>query len=214
MGVSIIVESATPDLTFSYFFVLSQEDQSMQWYEDEDVDDDDNIEPMCSMLYQLSGKCNKELTLGEYYNYNPNYNAYGEEGEWDQMYQSEQQAANEENVCSFIESLRSNTYDENGQVMLESADVWKNPTAWGREFEAESRALGGGKKFALSLLALSCAVMGVWACFLHGTLARKNIPWHPRRKKGDDPTEIARQHSGIVMGRSRSGPGSGAAPLI
>jgi len=49
---------------------------------------------------------------------------------------------------------------------------------------------------------------------LHGMLARKNIPWLPTGKDIDeeDPTELSRQHSGIVMGRSRSGPGT--APLI
>ena len=51
-----------------------------QWYEDEDVEDEE-IEPMCSMLYQLSGKCNSNLKVTEFYNYNynSNYNANGDE---------------------------------------------------------------------------------------------------------------------------------------
>jgi hypothetical protein len=183
---------------------------AFQWYEDEEVDDN-NIEPMCSMLYQLAGKCNKHLSANDLYNYNYNINAGNDE--WEQMYQSEQQAANEEAVCTFIDSLRSNTYDENGQVILQAGAAWKNPSQWSSEFQAESRALNGGMKAALSLLAIAVSIMGVWACFLHGTLARKNIPWAPtRRQKGDDPTDIARANSGIVMGRSRSGPGN--APLI
>lgn len=166
---------------------------------------------MCSMLYQLAGKCNKHLSANDLYNYNYNINQGNDE--WMQMYQSEQQAANEEKVCTFIDSLKSNTYDENGQVVLEAGAAWKHPSQWGSEFTAESRALSGGMKAALSLLAIAVSVMGVWACFLHGTLARKNIPWAPtRRQKGDDPTDIARANSGIVMGRSRSGPGN--APLI
>jgi hypothetical protein len=179
----------------------------LQWYEDEELDDT-GIEPMCSMLYQLSGKCNKSLKVST----NANYNGWAYSDAYLEMYQSEQQANNEDAVCSFIESLRSNTYDEYGKVQLENSGVWRNPSQWNREFSAESRALSAGKKASLTLLAMAVTVMGVWACFLHGTLARKNIPWTPRRKKGEDPTDIARQNSGIVMGRSRSGPA--ATPLI
>lgn len=189
-----------------------------KWYEDEDYDQE-QIDPMCSMLYQLSGKCNTEMPT---YGNDAQGNYYNGQDDWEQMYQSEQQKANEQAVCSFVESLKSNTYDENGEVVLTNS-AWKNPNQWGSEFQAESRALSGGLKAAISLLTIAVAVMGVWACFLHGTLARKNIPWRPRRKAGEDPTDIARQNSGIVMGRSRSGqtpgaavPGSGApgAPLI
>lgn len=164
---------------------------------------------MCSMLYQLSGKCNKHLSLPTYAS-----NTYQEAQDWEQIYQSQQQETNEEAVCSFVESLKSRSYDEFGQVILNSGS-WKNPTQWSYEFQAESRQLSGGQKFAITMLSFAVAVMGVWACFLHSTLARKNIPWRPRRKPGEldtDPTHIARQNSGIVLGRSRSGPGS--APFL
>lgn len=179
--------------------------ESMKWYEDEQVDYD--IQPMCSMLYQLSGKCNKNLP--SYSSTNSNSN---EEVDWEQAFLSQQQAANEEAVCSFIEALKSNTYDENGEVMLTNSNAWSHPSKWSSEFQTESRYLTPGMKAAIALMSIAVAVMGVWACFLHGTLARKNIPWRPRRKLGEDPTVIARQNSGIVMGRSRSGPAQ--VPLI
>lgn len=136
---------------------------------------------------------------------------YNVNQDWKQMYMSEQQEKNEESVCSFIESLASNTYDENGEVTL-SGSSWVNPQAWNSEFLAESKAMSPGIKAALILTAVAALSMAVAACVLHGTLARKNIPWKPRRSKGEDPTDLARQNSGITMGRSRSGPNN--APLL
>ena len=184
------------------------------------------------MLYQYAGKCNKHLAATEYnyasYTANANYQyqnqdqgdaAQGDEAnavdyadnEWKQMYQSENQAQNENAVCSFIESLTSNSYDENGEINV-SGSTWASPSAWNREFAAESKAMSGGMKAALVLTALATVAMAVAVCVLHGTLARKNIPWKPRRSKGQDPTDLARQNSGITMGRSRSGPGNN--PLL
>lgn len=181
--------------------------ENFQWYENEDFESF-QVEPMCSMLYQLSGKCNKQLSIST----SSTSNQYQEAQDWEQIYLSQQQEKNEEDVCNFITSIKSTTYNEYGQVVLNEAS-WKNPTQWSSEFQAESRALSGGKKFAITILSFAVAVMGVWACFLHSTLARKNIPWRPRRKGTGsdletDPTHIARQNSGIVLGRSRSGPGS------
>lgn len=196
---------------------------------------------MCSMLYQFAGKCNKNLQAQQYSAYqnynngNQNNNANNgqralqdeEEGEgeagaeeeeaaqqeyqndWALMYQSEQQAANEEAVCAFIESLQSNTYNENGEVMVSSSNYWSNPA---QELMAETRAMNKGLMAALIITAIATLAMAISACVLHGVLARKNIPWKPRRSKGSDPTEMARQNSGITMGRSRSGPGNN--PLL
>jgi hypothetical protein len=194
------------------------------WYEDEEVY---TLEPMCSMLYQYSGKCNKHLTATEYnydgYAANGNYeyqnqnqdanSAYADyaNNEWKQMYQSENQAQNENAVCSFLESLASNTYNENGEINVSGA-TW---ASWKKEYSAESRAMNAGMKAALVITALAAMAMAVTACVLHSVLARKNIPWKPRRSKGVDPTDLARKDSGITMGRSRSGAtGAGTNPLL
>ena len=175
------------------------------------------------MLYQFAGKCNKNLQAQEY--------AAGYEGadaanngraleeaadadaeadnavdeEWKQMYQSEQQAANEEAVCAFITSLTSNTYNMYGEVNTNGTSMWANPVA---ELVAGSRAMNKGLMGALIVAAMAVVAMSISVCVLHGALARKNIPCKPRRSKGSDPTELARQNSGITMGRSRSGPGN------
>lgn len=173
------------------------------------------------MLYQFSGKCNKNLQAQEY--------AAGYEGadaannrraleeaaeaeadeavdeEWKQMYQSEQQAANEEAVCAFITSLTSNTYNMYGEVVTNGTNIWANPVAGLYE---ETRAMNKGLLGALVVAAIAVVAMSISVCVLHGALARKNIPWKPRRSKGSDPTELARQSSGITMGRSQSGLGN------
>jgi hypothetical protein len=173
---------------------------------------------MCSMLYQLSGKCNANLKATEFNNVQDGY-AYDENGDaygsYKQMYQSYAQYQNEQTVCSFISSLNSNSYDKNGQVYLDSngwAEQWRNPSNWQQEFNMESEAMTAGKKAALILMAFATTAMAVFACWLHGSLARKNIPWRPKRKIGEDPTDLSRQNSGIGVARSRSGQAS--APLI
>lgn len=178
-----------------------------QYYFGEDGDGEEGITPMCSMLYQISGKCNENLKPENL------YTGYYQDGEYvevgyNQMYQSYAQQQNEDLACSFIESLNSGTYDQTGQVYLDNSK-WGAPAKWQQGIAQASRNMPGGLKAALFLTALAAALMGVWACMLHGALARKNIPWQPKRNAaagGVDPVDMARQNSGIVMGRSRSGP--------
>lgn len=184
------------------------------WYEGEQVYD---LEPMCSMLYQFAGKCNKHLNATEYkqqaqqeggYAYDSYQQAAANNAEnaqeqyeyqYKQMYQSLAQSHNEKAVCSFIESLASNTYNEHGEVTTfdSFSSGWKSAL---KAPQMESGILAG-----LIITAMLAVSMGIAACVLHGALARKNIPWKPRRGKGEDPTDLARQNSGITMGRSRSG---------
>lgn len=194
------------------------------------------------MLYQFSGKCNKNLNAQEYtpqydadgaeyqyqYEYQQYNNADGQEGEegqqqnqnyeearqqyeyeWKLMFQSLQQQRNEEAVCNFIESLSANTYNENGEVSV-TEHAWASST-FGAGI-AQTKAMSPGMLAGLVITAIAAASMAVAACVLHGSLARKNIPWKPRRKQGEDPTDLARQNSGITMGRSRSNAGNN--PLL
>jgi hypothetical protein len=185
------------------------------WYEEEEFEGmEEGINPFCSILYQFAGKCNKSLNPSTVYSNQVTYNANGGEisDEWLLMYQSENQFLNEDTVCAYIDSLKYNTYDEYGEVIMNpSRNMWK-PSAWNNEIRIESMAMNAGMKAALILSFLAAAAMGVAACMLHGMLARKNIPFFGTPKKTEDVTSLARQNSGIVVGRSRSGPGT--APLI
>jgi len=194
---------------------------------------DGAIEPICSMLYQAAGKCNQNLHPDFMYNNNYNYNqnngdddgANGddaeavadgyywneEDGSYNPSYLSYQQDGNEEKVCTFIKSLNSLSYNEFGEV-TGGFGGWK---AWNRDFQNKATYVSAGKKAALILTGLAAGLMGLAVAFLHGRLAKKNIPWRPKRQPGEDPTDLARQNSGIIAGRSsRSSGPAGSAPLL
>jgi hypothetical protein len=136
--------------------------------------------------------------------------------------QSSSQEANEETVCNFIDNLQTQKYDEYGEIVLDpykngySIDFlgtnWRDPDQV--KAQAEKAGVTVGQAVGLSITMAACLVMGVWACCLHSTLARKNIPWRPKRGKNTDPTDINRQSSGIVLGRSQSGMSTKETPLI
>lgn len=139
--------------------------------------------------------------------------------------QSDNQEANEELVCNFIDNLQTQKYDEFGDIVLDQSQLstngyvidfagtnWRDPDQV--KAQAEKTGVTPGQAAGLAISLAACMVMAVWACCLHSTLARKNIPWRPKRGKLSDPTDIDRQNSGIVMGRSRSGMSGKATPLI
>lgn len=168
------------------------------------------------MLYQFAGKCNKNLSPATIYSNNYAYNQNGGnvDESWLLMYQSQEQYLNEDSVCSYIDSLRYNTYDENGEVVLDPSTSW-NPSNWKKELAIQSRVMQPGMKAGLVISALAFCSMAVAALVLHGMLARRNIPWRASRsnaKAGEDPTVLARQNSGILTGRSRSA--QATTPLI
>jgi hypothetical protein len=182
------------------------------WYENEAVDGySEGLNPMCAMLYTYSGKCNTNMnsydaqTISNYYA-NANNDENGNGGNYNQMYQSQAQEENEEAVCSFLNMINSNTYSDDGYIVLTN-DWTKNVR---REFADQVSAMDTGMKAGLILSALAVVGMIIWAAMLHGTLSRKNIPWRPRRgKASSDATQFSRAQSGIVVGRH-----NGTAPLI
>jgi len=203
MAVSDIVgQELDTSMFHKYYFpkdCVTCEEGANYWENNEnDNDDDDNIAEICENLYMESAKCNQ-----------------GIDEVYEEAYFSEQQLANEDMVCQFIANLQSGTYDESGEIVIDNSlfSAWHfNFSNWlhKEEYQKEfSEVTYGTKPWQVVLLCLAivaCLVMWVWACCLHGSLSRKNIPWRPRRGKDVDPTDISRQNSGIVMGRSRSGP--------
>lgn len=134
------------------------------------------------------------------------------------------QENNEDQVCNFIDNLQTQKYNEDGDVVTDgstgskySVDFasmdWTDPNQV--KAQAQRAGVSPGQAVGLALTMAACLVMSVWACCLHSTLARKNIPWRPKRGKNlSEPTDISRQHSGIVMGRSRSNMSAKNIPLI
>jgi len=163
------------------------------------------IADVCGALYTYAAKCNTHLYT------NGQSSSYG----------SDNQANNEEQVCNFADNLQQRKYNENGEIVLDESTQnfalstvdWKHPST---VVEQAKISTTPAQSWFIAITALGCVVMGTWAAVLHRTLTRKNIPWRPRRgKKMSDPTDITRQSSGIVLGRSRSGMSSSRnAPLI
>lgn len=123
--------------------------------------------------------------------------------------------------------MQTQKYDEYGEIVLDQSQLkngyvidfantnWRDPDQV--KAQAQKTGITAGQAAGLAITMAACLVMLVWACCLHSTLARKNIPWRPKRGKLTVPTDIQRQSSGIVLGRSRSGAstqGGKAAPLI
>jgi hypothetical protein len=168
-----------------------QEEQDA-WYEGEEVEgSDEGISPLCSMLYQYSGKCNKHLNAGS------DYNTY-------QMYQSETQQDNEDAVCAFIETVRSSTYNEKGQITFGFSSLFSK-----NGFRSASRSMSGPHKAALWIMGLGVGVMLVSAMWLQNQLTDRNISWRPRRFARPGPSNQAFLHTNSGITRDRSLPESG-----
>eukprot|EP00527_Entomoneis_sp_CCMP2396_P004380 CAMPEP_0198142852 /NCGR_PEP_ID=MMETSP1443-20131203/5527_1 /TAXON_ID=186043 /ORGANISM="Entomoneis sp., Strain CCMP2396" /LENGTH=848 /DNA_ID=CAMNT_0043805957 /DNA_START=39 /DNA_END=2585 /DNA_ORIENTATION=+ len=163
--------------------------------------------PFCSMLYQMSAKCNKNLEPNKVYN----QEGYYVDGvyiapDFEQMYLSEQQKDQSKKVCGMVESLNSGSYKEDGSIFLNGYG-WVAGDRFKNEVSSASASMSPASKSFVFLFAIGAAAMGLWAMVLQGAIKRKMAPWQPK-----DPVDLARQESGIVMGRSRSGPAT--SPLI
>eukprot|EP00339_Tiarina_fusa_P008975 CAMPEP_0117014900 /NCGR_PEP_ID=MMETSP0472-20121206/12002_1 /TAXON_ID=693140 ORGANISM="Tiarina fusus, Strain LIS" /NCGR_SAMPLE_ID=MMETSP0472 /ASSEMBLY_ACC=CAM_ASM_000603 /LENGTH=797 /DNA_ID=CAMNT_0004718575 /DNA_START=76 /DNA_END=2469 /DNA_ORIENTATION=+ len=154
--------------------------------------DDEGVVAMCSSLYQNSAPCNKHM----------------EDYEFLAMFMTEEEKLYEERYCTFIENIVFGAYDEQGEILLKREQFdfedWRNPDQYRKLRLPASQAIG------LAVSIILCVTLLAAAVFTKRSITRQSTPWKPKRSL--DPSSLSRQNSGIVMGRSRSGPGS--APLI
>uniref|UniRef100_A0A7S1Y4W5 Uncharacterized protein n=2 Tax=Grammatophora oceanica TaxID=210454 RepID=A0A7S1Y4W5_9STRA len=125
--------------------------------EDENANDDannngnDDAEPevvdMCQALYEAAAKCEKNHGFDEGYS---NYYGY------------ENQLAQEEIVCDFIDSLGSGTYDEDGEIIVGGQN----------KFASGGSKTTGGQKFALTFFILGTVGLAIYAAMLHAKLTK------------------------------------------
>lgn len=78
--------------------------------------------PLCSIAYQVAGKCDRSMSSSF---------SSSSSSSQSQYESSENQEANEETVCNFIESLVERNYGETGEIVLRSSvfnmENWQHP---------------------------------------------------------------------------------------
>ena len=112
-----------------------------------DAEDEDNVIEMCETLYQASAKCEKSHGFDQGYS---NYYGY------------ENQLANEGVVCDFVQSLKSGTYDEQGEIVVTGASASANGGA----------STSGGQKLALTFFILGTVGLAMYSAMLHSKLTK------------------------------------------
>jgi hypothetical protein len=117
-------------------------------------------------------------------------------------FQSQNQADNEGKVCTFIQNLITNSYDEYGHIYLQND--WKS-------YLPDIRSMTYIQQWALSCSALSAVGLFLYVVYLHRTISGAKYAWHPNKKNRrtayglpGQSVEMHRMHSGIIQGRSRS----------
>jgi len=158
----------------------------LDYEQQEDDDQNDNIIDLCTDLYYGSAKCNA--------NFKNKLNTY----------KSENQAATEQLVCNFITNIVTSQYDEYGNIYVSNRDYYDQ-----KYFKNEVvKDVYNTQILCLCSALLVCVFLLMYACYLHRAIMKK-APWRPRRGGTEALAgQISRQNSGIVMGRSRSGSSS------
>lgn len=111
-----------------------------------DQADADQVIELCENLYDAAAKCESSHGFSSGY---ANY------------YEYENQLANEEVVCEFMQSLKTGTYDEQGEIIVTGASK-----------VGGGSATTGGQKFALTFFILGTVGLAVYAAVLHSKLTK------------------------------------------
>lgn len=117
--------------------------------EGNDYYDEDNVNELCESLYNYAAKCESVHGFDNGYS---NYNGY------------ENQIAQEELVCDYIQSIKAGTYDEDGEINVKGANA---------SIGGGSRTTGG-QKFALTFFILGTVGLAAYAALLHSKLTKSS----------------------------------------
>jgi len=116
--------------------------------ENDDNEKEAEVEEVCENLYMSAAKCEKKHSFND--GYVNNYYAY------------ENQYKNEDTVCDFISSLKSGTYDQDGEIVVGGSNSYHSGTT----------STTGGQKFALTFFILGTVGLAVYAAMLHSNLTK------------------------------------------
>lgn len=145
-GVALKLSHNLLKKTYTDTCISCKEPREQQYNEYADQQDADEVIELCENLYNEAAKCEK---------------AHGFTNGYAGYYGYENQLAQEEVVCEFMQSLKSGTYDEEGEIIVKGA----------------SSAIGGPsatgvQKFALTFFTLGTVGLAVYAAMLHSKLMR------------------------------------------
>jgi hypothetical protein len=167
------------------------------WTNMED-DEDTNINELCVALYETSARCDKHYRV---YSSKTNSAKYADALEAEDL------------TCDFIDSVILGNYDELGFVNLGTTYTVEKTTGFmadnlmAQKVNQMASEVTPVQVFGLIASLMAVAILGVWAASLHNSLSKAG-PWRPRRgfraAAATPATELDRQNSGIVLGRSAS----------
>jgi hypothetical protein len=110
-------------------------------------EDADEVIELCEQLYDDAAKCE---------------NAHGFANSYGTYAGYENQLAEENVVCEYMNSLRAGTYDESGEIILTGSSAHSK----------SGKSTTGGQKFALTFFILGTVGLAVYAAALHGKLVK------------------------------------------
>jgi hypothetical protein len=110
-------------------------------------EDADEVIEMCEQLYEDAAKCE---------------NAHGFANSYGTYEGYENQLAQENVVCEYMNSLKAGTYDESGEIVLTGASGHSK----------SGKSTTGGQKFALTFFILGTVGLAVYAAALHSKLVK------------------------------------------
>jgi len=129
------------------------EDEDDNYDEDEDAEEEAaETTEMCRELYEMAAKC--EDSHG--------FEASVWNGNDDAAAEYANQEEQEELVCDYISSLKSGTYDESGEIVVQG----------GSSVVGGGAKTTGGQKFALTFFILGTVGLAVYAAMLHSKLTK------------------------------------------
>ena len=188
----IMVFSFTHHIHFELATNQSPQDLSFQNY-DGDNEDSDDITEVCETLYGYAAKCNRQIS-----------------GATSSSYQSYEQEDNEYTVCSFIASVVTGTYDENGYIYVNPSNFAADNKYNEYSHKAIRTGVVTGSQVTAILVFVALLVgMGVHALYLNMEIKEKSAFAASTR----EPLAMNRQNSGIMMARSTTVDSTYKAPV-
>jgi len=139
-----LLKTTYTDTCISCLQVDENEEQNQ--YNNNGEQQEAEVLELCEQIYEEAAKCEK---------------THGFDNGFANYYGYENQLSNEEVVCDFMQSLKSGTYDEEGEIIVS-----------GSSGRFSGSATTGGQKFALTFFVLGTVGLALYAGMLHTKLTK------------------------------------------